>query len=259
MNRIDKVFGDLRQRKALAVMPFLVGGFPDLKKSLSLLKTLSKEADLLEIGFPYSDPLADGPVIQAANTEVLNNKITVSQVFGLIKKLRQTTDVPITVLAYANLVYQRGIEQFYQDAAKAGIDGVLIPDLPAEEFGPFAAAANKTGVLHICLVSTVTTKARLKTILKSAQGYIYLTSVLGVTGARKDIPKSTLKYLKTLTKKMRLPVAVGFGISNRGQVASLKKNGAAGAIVGSALINIAQEHGKSAEQEMLKFLRNMLK
>lgn len=236
-------------------MPFLVGGFPDLKKSLTLLKALSQEADLLEIGFPYSDPLADGPVIQAANTQVLERKITVSHVFGLIKKLRTTTNVPITVLVYANLVYQRGIEKFYQDAAAAGIDGVLIPDLPAEEFTPFVAAANKAGVLHVCLVSTATTKARLKSILKVAQGYIYLTSVLGVTGARKEIPKNTLVFLKGLTRQTALPIAVGFGISNARQVSSLRKNGAAGAIVGSALIKMVQ--GGVKAPEIMKYLSGL--
>ena len=159
---------------------------------------------------------------------------------------------------YVNLVYQRGIQKFYREAAAAGIDGVLIPDLPFEEMKPFATAAKKSGVLHVCLVSSTTTPDRLKRILTLAQGFIYLTSVLGVTGARKDIPKATLNFLRQVSKQSKLPVAVGFGISNSGQVKKLKKGGAAGIIVGSHLIRMTQEAGKSSNRRIVDFLKNLL-
>src|SRR3989338_2246590 len=181
MNRIEIAFKRTGSENRIAVMPFLVAGFPTFGKSLRLLKLLAQNADLLEIGFPYSDPLADGPVIQIANTQALRAGISVSKIFKLVRQLREITQIPITVLVYVNLVYQRGIQKFYREAAAAGIDGVLIPDLPFEEMKPFATAAKKSGVLHVCLVSSTTTPDRLKRILTLAQGFIYLTSVLGVT------------------------------------------------------------------------------
>lgn len=259
MNRIDAIFQKLSAENKAALMPFLVAGYPNLDKSLMLLRKLAETADLLEIGFPYSDPLADGPVIQQADQEALSQGLTTQKVFNLIKNLRQHTEVPITVLVYANLVYQRGIAKFYQDAARAGIDGVLIPDVPAEEMSPFVRAARRYGVYNICLVSPNTVPSRLKNIFSNAQGYIYLTSVAGITGARKDVPRATLQYLKSLSKVSPLPIAVGFGISNARQVKKLKQNGARGIIVGSRIISMVAEQGlKLKPQKIVKFLEDLM-
>jgi len=256
MNRIDATFTRLKKEKRLALMPFLVAGFPDFSRSLKYCKLLARNADLLEIGFPYSDPLADGQVIQKADQVALASGITVDKVFKLIRQLRQATQIPITVLVYVNLVYQRGIEKFYRDAAKVGIDGVLIPDLPFEESDLFVKTAKKFQIDHICLIAPTTDSARVRKIFTVAQGYLYLTSVLGVTGARTDIPQPTLIYLRQLSRKSRLPIAVGFGISNSSQVKKLKNNGAAGVIVGSHLIRmIADGHAKS----LPGFLHDLMK
>jgi len=198
MNRIETAFTHIKKEGKLAMMPFLVAGFPNFSQSLKILKVLSQHSDLLEIGFPYSDPLADGPVIQKADQVALKAGSTTSKVFELIKNLRLTTEIPITVLVYANLVYQRGIEKFYRDARNAGIDGVLIPDVPFEEISIFLKAAKKYNIDNIYLIATTTTPRRLNKITKVAQGYLYLTSVVGITGTQKDIPRKTLQYIKQI-------------------------------------------------------------
>src|SRR3990167_2906410 len=195
MNKIDLVFEKLRGEKRCGLMPFLVAGFPNFNSSLSLLKLLAQHSDFLEIGFPYSDPLADGPIIQKADQVALRAGSTSDYVFKLISKLRETTKIPITVLVYANLIYQRGVNKFYSDAKAAGIDGVLIPDIPFEEMDIFVKAAKKNNVANIYLLSSSTSEQRLVNILKVAEGYLYLTSIVGITGVKKDIPQDTLDYI----------------------------------------------------------------
>ena len=257
MNRIETAFTHIKKEGKLAMMPFLVAGFPNFSQSLKILKVLSQHSDLLEIGFPYSDPLADGPVIQKADQVALKAGSTTSKVFELIKNLRLTTEIPITVLVYANLVYQRGIEKFYRDARNAGIDGVLIPDVPFEEISIFLKAANKYNIDNIYLIATTTTPRRLNKITKVAQGYLYLTSVVGITGTQKDIPRKTLQYIKQIKRQTRLPIAVGFGISNLSQVKKLKINGADGVIIGSSLIKLIQKSNTNNPQTLINFLKNL--
>lgn len=219
-------------------MPFVVAGDPNFKKSLEVIKQLAKTSDLLELGFPYSDPLADGPTIQAANSRAIKSGINTHKVFELVKQIRKFSQIPITVLVYANLVYQQGINNFYKKAKTAGIDGVLIPDVPVEESEIFVKAAVANNILPIFLVSQTTTTQRLKKILKVAQGFLYLVSVLGVTGKRKVLSKHILNLIKKVKSQTKLPVAIGFGISAPEQITQLKKAGADGVIVGSALIDI---------------------
>ncbi|HBB49407.1 TPA: tryptophan synthase subunit alpha [Candidatus Nomurabacteria bacterium] len=257
MNRIETAFTHIKKEGKLAMMPFLVAGFPNFSQSLKILKVLSQHSDLLEIGFPYSDPLADGPVIQKADQVALKAGSTTSKVFELIKNLRLTTEIPITVLVYANLVYQRGIEKFYRDARNAGIDGVLIPDVPFEEISIFLKAAKKYNIDNIYLIATTTTPRRLNKITKVAQGYLYLTSVVGITGTQKDIPRKTLQYIKQIKRQTRLPIAVGFGISNLSQVKKLKINGADGVIIGSSLIKLIQKSNTNNPQTLINFLKNL--
>ncbi len=242
MNNISKKFERLKRQKKIAFMPFLVAGDPDFKKSLKAAQLIASKADLLEIGFPYSDPLADGPTIQKADMRSLNSGMNTDKVFKYIKALRITTDIPITVLVYANLVYQRGVRRFYKDAASAGIDAVLIPDLPVEEIDPYFREAKRVGIDQIFLVSQTTTDQRLKKILKYAQGYLYLVSILGVTGARAGVAKETLNLIKQVKRRTKLPAVVGFGISQAAQIQALKRAGADGAIVGSALIDFVNKN-----------------
>lgn len=260
MNRITKKFQELRKEGKIAFMPFLVAGDPDFETSLKVAKTLTNYADFLEIGFPYSDPLADGPTIQAANQRALKAGMNTEKVFELIKKIRSFTEIPITVLIYANLVYQRGIEQFYRDANHAGIDGVLVPDLPIEEAEPYVVAAKKVGINPIFLVTQTTPAERLKKILEYAEGYLYLVSVLGVTGAREKIRPEVLSLIKITKTRTNLPIAVGFGISKPSHVKMLQRAGTDGYIVGSALVRIIEKnvgHNKKLMSEILQYIEDL--
>ena len=226
-------------------MPFLVAGDPDFKTSLAVAKRVVEHADLLEIGFPYSDPLADGPVIQAADGRALASGMNTDKVFELISEIRKFSQIPVTVLVYANLVYQQGIDNFYRKAKAAGIDGVLVPDVPVEESEPFVAAAKKHGTDPIFLVAQTTTPERLKKILKHAQGFLYLVSVLGVTGKRKEFSPDSTSFIKNIRKQTTLPLAVGFGIHTREQAEVFAAAGADGIIVGSAIVDLIGKHGNS--------------
>ncbi len=241
MNKFEETFSNLKKEKRPAFMPFVVAGFPNEKVSLEAAMALASGADLLEIGFPYSDPLADGPVIQSADVIALKNGMSAKKAFVFIAKLRKYTNIPITILVYANVVYQYGIEKFYRDSKKCGIDGVLIPDVPVEESQPFVTAASKSGVMPIFLVTQTTGNKRLKQIITYAKGYLYVVSILGVTGARKNFDAKTTELIKRLKKQTNLPLAIGFGISNKDQVQSLYKAGADGVIVGSALVKLVAE------------------
>jgi len=232
--------------KRVAFMPFVVAGDPDFKTSLAVLKRLSEHADLIELGFPYSDPLADGPTIQSADGRALASGMTTEKVFELIAQFRKFSQKPISVLVYANLVYQQGIDTFYRKAKEAGIDGVLIPDVPVEEAKPFVSSAKKHGVHPIFLVAQTTTNERLKKILKHATGYLYLVSVLGVTGKRSAFSEETTEFIKRIRSQTSLPLAVGFGISTREQAVGFAKAGADGVIVGSAIVDIIAKHGDSS-------------
>lgn len=229
----------------MAFMPFVVAGDPDFQKSLKFAKKLAKHSDFLEIGFPYSDPLADGPTIQAADSRALASGMTTNKVFSFIKQLKATAAIPVTVLAYANLVLQKGVENFYKQAKASGIEGVLVPDVPFEEAHGFVKAAKKFGIAPIFLVTQTTDAKRLRKILKLAQGYLYLVSVLGVTGSRKQFSQDTTAFIKRVKASTTLPLAIGFGISQPRQAEIFYKAGADGVIVGSALIDEYIKHGEA--------------
>lgn len=244
MNRIQEQFQKLRGTGKIAFMPFIVAGDPDFETSVEITRVLAKSADFLEIGFPYSDPLADGPTIQASDERALKAGINTRRAFEFIKEVRKFTKLPITLLVYANLVYQWGVEKFYEDAKIAGIDGVLIPDVPIEEAKPYLKAAQRQNISPIFLVAQTTTNERLKNIILYAQGYLYLVSVLGVTGERKQFKKDTLNFIERVRAETKLPLAVGFGISTSQQVHLVKEAGADGFIIGSALISIIEKNLK---------------
>lgn len=260
MSRISAKFQELRQIKKTAFMPFFVAGDPDLERNLGIIRCALPFADLLELGFPYSDPLADGPTIQNADARALRSGMNPDMVFALVKAVRRISAMPITALVYANLVYQRGIERFYRDARDAGIDGVLVPDVPVEEVEPFIAAAKKFSISPIFLVAPTTNPERLKKILVHAEGYLYVVSLLGVTGARRSLPKGLTYLLKTIKSRTDLPLAVGFGISKRSHIRALAKAGADGVIVGSALIKVIEENldDKKKMSRMLSSVLNVL-
>ena len=236
----QETFNRAKQENRTAFMPFLVAGDPDYSASLAMFKVLAPRADMLEIGFPYSDPLADGPTIQAADERALHSGIDTEKVFSLIKEVRGFYTGPISVLVYANLVYQYGIDKFYKQAALCGIDGVLIPDVPFEECEPFVKAAKKHKVSPVFMITQTTTEERLKKILQYAEGYLYLVSVLGVTGSRSSLGNETYSFIKRIRKHTKLPLALGFGISKKEHIENAAKAGIDGVIVGSAIIKIME-------------------
>jgi len=261
MKTYNEMFNNLKEKKEAAFMPFIMIGDPDFETSLEIAKTLiNSGADALEIGFPFSDPIADGATIQEADTRALKNGITVDKCFKFLKKLRRFTSAPIGLLVYYNLVYQRGIKKFYKDSMKAGVNSILIADLPPEEASNALKASREHDIDQIFIIAPSTSNKRLKMISKHASGFHYLVSVMGVTGARKEIKKSTLSFIKRVKENGKLPVMVGFGISKPSHIKEITNAGADGAIVGSAIIDIIAKNLDNQEKmldKISKFANNM--
>jgi tryptophan synthase alpha chain len=238
MGRISGVFTN---RTSPALIGFTVAGDPDLTTSMRIALTLIHAGtDILELGVPFSDPVADGPTIQRADDRALAAGTTPDTVFAIVHELRQQSDVPIVLLTYFNTVFRRGIERFYRDARTAGVDGILIADLPVEEAGEVLEVAEKNAIDQILLVAQTTSDERLRTIAANAGGFLYLVSVLGVTGARSGVPQAAFDLVRRTKSVTDLPVALGFGISTPDQVASCAAHGADGVIVGSAIVDIIE-------------------
>lgn len=228
-----------RKRKGEALfLPFVVLGDPDRKHSLEIIHTLIKNgADALELGLPFSDPPADGPVIQEADTRALRSGMRIDDCFALLKEVRSTTDIPIGLLVYFNLIVQRGIDKFYRDCAESGVNSVLIADVPLEHAEEILPAAKKHGIEPVFLVSEVTSNERLKKIASIAHGYLYVVSYLGVTGVTDVALEDTVRMtIERARKYTTLPLIVGFGINSPEQVSAAVRAGADGVIVGSRIV-----------------------
>lgn len=255
-DRYSLAFARLKKQNRLGFCPFAVLGDPNEKETLERVKKyIDGSADFLELGIPFSDPIADGPIIQAATARALKNGTTPKRCIKMIEKIRRLAyrladsfaeksrrpvisgqSIPIGILTYANIVLQYSTEKFYRDLKKAGADSVLIADVPLEEIAPFARAAKKHKLHQIFIVSENTDSKRLKKIEKYASGFLYVVSTLGITGARKNLDKNLDKLIRSLSKKTKLPLMIGFGISKPAHMAGLKKAKADGGIVGSTLV-----------------------
>jgi len=234
MNRLKEAF-DTRTKSLL--MTFTVAGDPDFATSLEIIKALENGgADIIELGLPFSDPVADGPVIQQADQRALASGMNTDRFFDLVREIRKSSDIPLVVLTYTNLILQRDINTSYTDAANAGIDAVVVADLPYEEAGPYITAAETAGVAPVMMVSTTTSPERLSKILTVKSGFIYLVAALGVTGMRQKTDPVAQKLLADLKNRTDIPIAPGFGISDREQVREWTDAGADAVIVGSALV-----------------------
>lgn len=241
MNRIDRVFKRLRKRDETALIPFVTAGDPSIHATRELVLEMDRRgADIVELGLAFSDPLADGPTIQAASFRALQGGMNTKKYFELVADIRKTADIPLVLMGYYNPILRYGLEEFARDAAAAGIDGTIIPDLPLEEAGPWMKACNENGLANILLVAPNTPEERIKRIVRASRGFIYYVSVLGITGARTSLPPEVsggLEKVKSFTQK---PVAVGFGISRPEQVKALSSS-ADGIIVGSAIVRLIEE------------------
>lgn len=228
----------LKKKGKPLFVPFVVLGDPDRKRSTDIVRTLVENgADALELGFPFSDPPADGPVIQEADTRALRAGIHIDDCFEILKETRKFTDIPIGLLVYYNLVLQRGIEKFYRDCAESGVNSVLIADLPLEHAEEVIPIAKAQGIAPVFLVSEVTTDERLQKIVEIAEGYLYVVSYLGVTGVENAVlEKKMKKTIERIRKYSQLPLIVGFGINTVEQAMSAINAGSDGVIVGSRIV-----------------------
>lgn len=241
VNRIDRLFAD-RSRKRF--IPYITVGDPTLEATYQLAHALVEAgADLLELGIPYSDPLADGPTIQRASQRALENRVSIGDALQLVARLRKSgMEAALVLFTYINPVMQYGIDRFFSDLAKYGADGVVIPDLPVEENGPAVEAARKYG-LHVISLVAPTSESRIKSIGEQASGFLYCVSSLGVTGARESLRDDLAEFLGRVKASTAVPTAVGFGISTPQQVKAVAPY-TDGVIVGSAIVREIEKHAE---------------
>ncbi len=249
MDRYQSLFQRLADKNEGAFVPFVTIGDPSPELSLQIMQTLiDAGADALELGFPFSDPLADGPTIQGANNRALQAGTTPDTCFELISQIRETNpDVPIGLLMYANLVYSRGIENFYQRCQQAGVDSVLVADVPTTESADFVAAAEKYGIKPIFIAPPTASDETLKSVASLSQGYTYLLSRSGVTGTETKANMPVHELLERLNQFDAPSALLGFGISEPEQVKQAVTAGAAGAISGSAVVKIIEKNQNNPE------------
>lgn len=249
MNRIDKKFEDLKAINQKAFIGFVTGGDPDIEQTKKLVLALEAAGtDIVEIGVPYSDPLADGPIIQAASQRALDKGLRVKELMTSVKALRLETQIPLLFLVYYNTIFVYGKERFVQDALDAGIDGLIIPDLPLEERDELLPILKEAGIANIPLVAP-TSKDRIASITEGCSGFVYCVSSLGVTGRGSDFHENLDSYMKDVRSKTSLPIAIGFGISTTQDIERLAPY-ADGLIVGSAIVD--HIHQNQGNEESLK-------
>lgn len=235
-NRIDSTFENLRANGKKALVTFLTFGDPDIETSKSLVLEMEKSgADLIELGIPFSDPMAEGPVIQAANVRALKNEINLDIIFNAVKELRENTQIPLVFLMYFNSLLSYGIEKFFESCQNAGVDGVIIPDLPFEESDEIYDYTQKYGVYQISMVSPTSSDERMKKICDRAKGFLYCVSSLGVTGVREGFSTDFDDIFSRLNSLSNIPKCIGFGISKPEHISALKRY-CDGLIVGSAIV-----------------------
>ena len=251
MSRIKSAFENKK-----AFIPFITCGDPDLETTKKcVLEMVKAGADLIELGIPFSDPTAEGPVIQEANMRALSGGVTTDKVFDLVSELRESIDIPLVFMTYANVVFSYGTERFLGRCTETGIDGIILPDLPYEEKEEFLPACHKAGVDLISLIAP-TSADRIAMIAKEAEGFLYIVSSLGVTGTRSEITTDLDSIIKVVRENTDIPCAIGFGISNpeqAGRMAAISD----GAIVGSAIVRIIAAEGKNAPAKVGAFVKAM--
>ena len=265
MSRIKEKFNELKSKREKALVSYIMAGYPSDSATLSAVRGLVRGgADIIELGFPFSDPIADGPIIQKASTGSLNNGTKIEKFFKLVKKIRKETDIPLILMTYTNILYSKGYQQFIKSAKIAGIDGLILPDMAIEEAKIYLSAAKTEKMDTIFLVSPNTRKNRLLKIAKATSGFLYMVAVFGTTGVQNKIHQYTIDALKS-TKKIvkRVPVGIGFGISTEKDVRKYVTLGADAIIVGSANIKIMESTNKSKLEETIfrftKRLKNQTK
>jgi tryptophan synthase alpha chain len=247
MNRIEAKFRELKKKKKTAFIPFITVGDPNLRTTEALVLEMEKRgADIIELGAPFSDPIADGPTIQESGIRSLRYKTSLGDVLKLVQRLRKKTQIPFIVMTYYNLLYHYGIAKFVIQAKKSGLDGVIAVDLPPEEAGDFKRYARRSNLDTIFLASPTSSLARLKLIGKETRGFVYYVSLTGVTGERQKLAGDLVSSLKRLKKLTNKPVAVGFGISKPEHMKALRRY-VDGVVVGSAIVSVIEKNLKNKD------------
>ena len=253
MNRIADAF-----ECGKAFIAFITCGDPDLETSAACIRAaVEGGADLIELGIPFSDPTAEGPVIQAANARALAGGVTTDKIFSVVREVRQDVSVPMVFMTYANVVYSYGIERFCNRCVEIGVDGMILPDVPFEEKEEFAPACRERGLAFVSLIAP-TSENRIAMIAREAEGFLYIVSSMGVTGVRNEITTDIGAMVKLVRENTRIPCAVGFGISTPDQAGKMAEL-SDGAIVGSAIVRLISEHGKNAAGFVYDYVGSMKK
>ena len=254
-NRLLRSTKLAQKSKTKLFCAFLTLGYPSLKATEKLILEFEKaDVDIVELGFPFSDPLADGPTIQAAAQRALSEGVTVGKVLDLIGSLRQSTQIPIVLMTYYNLIFRYGEEKFVRDASSAGADGIIVPDLPPDEAGPLLSFSKNTGFDVIFLVAPTSTGERIKKVAKASRGFIYYVSITGITGSKLSVDASIGSHIAKIRQISRKPVAVGFGIATPQEASEIAKI-ADGVIVGSAIVKRVED----ADEELKRYLNSLRK
>lgn len=259
MNRIDKKFKNLRAQKRKAFIAFITAGDPNLKATEDLVVAFEQSSvDIVELGVPFSDPLADGPTIQAASQRALAKGVTLKKILNTVKQIRQKSQIPICLMTYFNPIYHYGEDRFINDAKASGVDGLIIPDLPPEEAKGLIKKAKSKKLATIFFLSPTTTPDRLRSNINASSGFVYYVSLTGVTGIRKTVSHSIAREIKSAKALTKKPICVGFGISSKDQVKSVAKF-ADGVIVGSAIVKQIDKYSKSKAMvsEVSRFVKNL--
>ena len=254
MNRINKVFN--KKKNLLSI--YFTAGFPDINDTLKIIKELDKsQVDMIEIGLPFSDPLADGPTIQKSSEKALSNGMTTNLLFDQLKDLRKISEIPVVIMGYFNPILQYGIEKFCSNCKDVGIDGLIIPDLPADIFKKnYKIIFEKYKLNMMFLITPQTSNERISLIDDLSKGFIYMVSSYSVTGAKDSFDKYQIEYFKRI-KKLNLsnPLLIGFGISNKKTFQAACQN-SNGAIIGSAYIKYIENHGVSKTRDFIKLIKD---
>jgi tryptophan synthase alpha chain len=251
--RISGTFRRLREERKKAFIPYMMAGDPSLEKTGDIVLLFEKcGADIVELGIPFSDPLADGPTIQRASERALKNGVTLRKVISLIKGLRQITRIPLVLMTYFNPVFRYGTSDFIRDAVAAGVDGTIIPDLPPDEAGEFIKISRATGLDTIFLLAPTSTEDRIKKVTRASSGFIYYVSITGITGANLLLDGSMEALIGNIKRYTDKPIAVGFGISGPGEASAVARI-SDGVIVGSAIVKKLHE----TPDELKSYLRSL--
>ncbi|RJP29762.1 MAG: tryptophan synthase subunit alpha [Candidatus Omnitrophota bacterium] len=244
MNRIEKKFKELKRKNKKALVAFITAGYPSLSATEKLIIRLEQAGvDIIELGIPFSDPMADGPIIQESSQEALNKGVNVVNILQTVRRARKQVRLPLCLMTYYNPVFRYGQDRFVRDSVASGVDGLIVPDLPPDEAAGLIKKARKTGLDTIFFVSPTTSRERMKFIAKNTTGFIYYVSTTGVTGPRSNIPGDLLVNLRAIKNITSKPVCVGFGVSNRDQALKISRI-ADGVIVGSAIVKKIKECSK---------------